>query len=115
MANGSRETTTSRKMMVKAAIRILSAISLGVRCRFAPSTRAIMRSRKVSPGLAETCTTIQSESTRVPPVTALRSPPLSRMTGGLSRDGRLIDRGHALHYIAVSGDHVPGLDQYQVA
>ncbi len=26
----------------------------------------------------------QSESTRVPPVTALRSPPLSRMTGALS-------------------------------
>src|SRR5712692_4738223 len=40
-----------------------------------------MRSRKVSPGLALICTTIQSESTRVPPVTALRSPPLSRMTG----------------------------------
>ena len=40
-----------------------------------------MRSRKVSPGLAEICTTIQSESTRVPPVTAERSPPLSRMTG----------------------------------
>ena len=29
-------------------------------------------------------TTSQSESTRVPPVTALRSPPLSRMTGALS-------------------------------
>ncbi len=28
--------------------------------------------------------TSQSESTRVPPVTALRSPPLSRMTGALS-------------------------------
>src|SRR5205807_1262139 len=81
MANGSSETTTSKKMIVKAAMRILSAISLGVRCRLAPSTRAIMRSRKVSPGLALTCTTIQSERTRVPPVTALRSPPLSRMTG----------------------------------
>ena len=29
-------------------------------------------------------TTSQSESTRVPPVTALRSPPLSRITGALS-------------------------------
>src|SRR6266581_716188 len=68
-------------MIVRLAIRMLSAISLGVLCRFAPSTRAIMRSRKVSPGLALIRTTIQSESTRVPPVTALRSPPLSRMTG----------------------------------
>ena len=40
-----------------------------------------MRSRKLSPGLAVTCTTMRSESTRVPPVTALRSPPDSRMTG----------------------------------
>jgi hypothetical protein len=31
---------------------------------------AIMRSRKVSPGLTVTRTTIQSDSTRVPPVTA---------------------------------------------
>src|SRR6266566_1572108 len=81
MANGSSETTTSTKMIVRLAIRMLSAISLGVLCRLAPSTRAIMRSRNVSPGLALICTTIQSESTRVPPDTALRSPPLSRITG----------------------------------
>ncbi len=47
----------------------------------APSTRLIMRSRKLSPGLAVTTTLIWSDSTRVPPVTALRSPPASRMTG----------------------------------
>ena len=46
-----------------------------------PSTRAIMRSRKVSPGLAVTLTRIQSDSTLVPPVTAERSPPDSRITG----------------------------------
>ena len=40
-----------------------------------------MRSRKVSPGLAVMRTRIQSDSTRVPPVTADRSPPDSRMTG----------------------------------
>ena len=40
-----------------------------------------MRSRKPSPGLIETRILISSDSTRVPPVTALRSPPLSRMTG----------------------------------
>ena len=40
-----------------------------------------MRSTKVSPGLTATRTTIQSDSTRVPPVTAEKSPPDSRMTG----------------------------------
>ena len=40
-----------------------------------------MRSRKVEPGAAVMRTRIQSESTCVPPVTAERSPPDSRMTG----------------------------------
>ena len=40
-----------------------------------------MRSRNVSPGLAVMRTTITSLSTRVPPVTAERSPPASRITG----------------------------------
>ena len=61
--------------MVVPASRIVSAISLGVFCRFAPSTSAIIRSMKVSPGLEVIRTTMRSESTRVPPVTALRSPP----------------------------------------
>ena len=43
-----------------------------------------MRSRNVSPGFEVMRTLIQSDSTRVPPVTALRSPPDSRMTGALS-------------------------------
>ncbi len=60
---------------------MLRAISLGVFCRCAPSTRAIMRSRNVSPGLEVILTMIQSESTFVPPVTAERSPPASRITG----------------------------------
>ena len=42
---------------------------------------AIIRSRKASPGLTVTRTTIQSDNTCVPPVTALKSPPDSRMTG----------------------------------
>src|ERR1019366_3889680 len=81
MANGCSVTTASRKMMVSPANKMFSAISLGVFCRSAPSTRAIMRSRKVSPGFDVTFTLIWSESTRVPPVTAERSPPDSRMTG----------------------------------
>ena len=70
-----------RKMIVNPDSRIVSAISLGVFWRSAPSTSAIMRSRKVSPGSDVIFTLIWSESTRVPPVTALRSPPLSRITG----------------------------------
>ena len=67
--------------MVMPASRMLSAISLGVFCRSAPSTSAIMRSRKEEPGEEVMRTTIQSEMTVVPPVTAERSPPASRMTG----------------------------------
>ena len=75
---------TIRKMIENAARMIVSAISLGVFCREAPSTRAIIRSRKLSPAPAVTSTTIRSESTRVPPVTPERSPPASRITGALS-------------------------------
>ena len=60
---------------------MFSAISFGVFCRSAPSTRAIIRSMNVSPGLEVILTTIRSDSTVVPPVTADRSPPDSRMTG----------------------------------
>ena len=42
---------------------------------------AIMRSRNVSPGFDVMRILTTSESTRVPPVTALRSPPASRTTG----------------------------------
>src|SRR5579871_2653887 len=61
------------------------AISFGVFCRVAPSTREIMRSRKDSPGSAVMRTTIRSDNTRVPPVTDERSPPLSRITGADSQ------------------------------
>jgi hypothetical protein len=67
--------------MVSEASRMFSAISFGVFCRSAPSTSAIIRSMNVSPGLEVIFTTIRSESTLVPPVTADRSPPDSRMTG----------------------------------
>ena len=69
------------KMMVRPTRRMLSAISLGVFWRSAPSTSLIMRSRKVEPGAAVMRTRSQSERTWVPPVTAERSPPASRMTG----------------------------------
>ena len=81
MAKGCSVTTASRKTIVSPESRMLSAISLGVFWRVAPSTSAIMRSRKVSPGLEVIFTLIQSDKTLVPPVTAERSPPASRITG----------------------------------
>src|SRR5271170_6354542 len=68
-------------MIVMPASSTLRAISLGVFWRTAPSTSAIMRSRKVEPWAAVILTLTQSDRTRVPPVTAERSPPLSRITG----------------------------------
>src|ERR1700760_2676128 len=74
-------TVANTKMMVRPASRILRAISFGVFCRSAPSTSLIMRSIKVDPCAAVMRTRIQSDSTWVPPVTAERSPPDSRITG----------------------------------
>ncbi len=80
----SRVATAIRKIKVRPASSTVSASSLGVLRRSAPSTMAIIRSRKVLPASTVMRTLIQSETTVVPPVTADRSPPLSRMTGALS-------------------------------
>src|SRR3984957_1059236 len=74
-------TVANTKMMVRPASRMLSAISFGVFCRSAPSTSRIMRSMKVEPCAAVMRTRIQSDNACVPPVTAERSPPDSRITG----------------------------------
>src|SRR5659263_369842 len=58
-------------MIVSPARRMLRAISLGVFWRSAPSTSAIMRSRKVWPGSEVICTLIWSESTSEPGQTFL--------------------------------------------
>ena len=79
--NGRSVATTIMKISVSPASRMLSAISFGVLRRAAPSTSAIILSRKELPGSWVIWTTIRSESTRVPPVTADRSPPDSRITG----------------------------------
>ena len=66
---------------VKPASNMVSAISLGVFCLDAPSTSAIILSRKLSPGSVVTLTFILSDNTFVPPVTEDLSPPDSRITG----------------------------------
>ena len=82
----------------------------------APSTSAIIRSRKLSPGFGVTRTTIWSESTRVPPVTAERSPPDSRITGAdspvIADSSTLRD---PLDHVAVGRDHLAGRDDDDVA
>ena len=80
-ANGLSATITNRKTSVSPASRMFSAISFGVLRRAAPSTSAIIRSRNDRPGSCVISTTIRSLNTRVPPVTADRSPPDSRITG----------------------------------
>ena len=116
IANGCRVTTASRKMIVSAASRMFSAISFGVFCRLAPSTRAIIRSMKLSPGFWVIRTTIRSESTFVPPVTAQRSPPDSRITGA---DSPVIADSSTLAMPSTTspspGMISPGLDDDDVA
>src|SRR5579864_75062 len=81
---GSSVAQTIKNRIVNPASRMLRAISLGVFWRRAPSISRIMRSMNPSPGSAVTRTINQSDRTRVLPVTALRSPPDSRITGALS-------------------------------
>src|SRR6478735_2588674 len=74
-------TVANTKMMVRPASRMLSAISYAVFCWKTHTTSLIIRSMKVEPCAAVMRTRIQSDSTWVPPVTAERSPPDSRITG----------------------------------
>ena len=71
---------------------------------------------KVEPAAAVTRTRIQSDRTSVPPVTAERSPPDSRMTGA---DSPVIadsfDRSDALDHFTVRRDDIAGFDENHVA
>src|SRR5271167_3962741 len=104
-------TVAKTKINVMPASRILSAISLGVFCRTAPSTSAIMRSRKVEPCAAVIRTLSQSDVTRVPPVAAALADNRSRFTG----NRRFIDRGDTLDHFAIAGDKIPRLDEHKLS
>src|SRR3954465_10626156 len=113
MAKGCSVTVASRKMIVRPDRRMLRAISFGVFCRSAPSTRAIIRSMKPSPGFWVMRTMIWSDSTRVPPRPAgarggvpARLPDDRRRLAG---DGRLVHAGDALDDLAVAGDELTGV------
>ena len=92
-------------MIVSPASRMLRAISLGVFCRLAPSTRAIMRSRKVSPGFERDAH--DDPVGQHPGAAGDRRAVAARLAddrGRLAGDGRLVDRGDALDDLAVAGD-----------
>ena len=108
-------TTARTKISVRPASKTESASSFGVFWRDAPSTSAIMRSRKLDPCSAVMRTLILSDRTLVPPVTARRSPPASRMTGAdFAGDRRFVDRRHSLDDLAVARHDIAGLDQHQL-
>ena len=108
---GTRVTQANRKTSVRPASKILSAISFGVFCRSAPSTRAIMRSRNDSPGLAVMRTTIRSDNTLVPPVTRRTiAAAFADHRGGFAGDGRFIHRRDAFDHVAVAGNDFAGFD-----
>ena len=107
--------TATTNVIVRPARRMLSAISFGVLRRSAPSTSAIIRSRKDWPGSWVTWITSRSESSFVPPVTADRSPPASRITGA---DSPVIadssTEPDALDHLAVGRDDLARLDDHHV-
>ena len=96
---------------------MLSAISFGVFWRLGALDERDHAVEEASrPGCAVTRTTIWSERTRVPPVTAERSPPDSRITGADSpvmADSST--RRDALDHVAVGRDHLASGDDDDVA
>ena len=96
--------------MVSPASRMLRAISLGVFWRSAPSTRAIMRSMKLSPGLV---VILHHDAVgQHPGAAGDRRAVAARLAddrGRLAGDGRLVDRGDALDDVAVAGDQLAGV------
>ena len=103
---GHSAAVTMRKIRVKAASTIDRAISLGVRWRMAPSTRAIMRSRNDWPGLAVICTTmLVGKDPRAAGHAGAVAAGLADHGRRFAGDGRFVDRGHAFDDLAVAGNH----------
>ncbi len=92
---------------------MVSAISFGVFCRSAPSTSAIMRSRKPWPG---SCVTRDldpvGDDARARGHRRAVAARLADDGRALAGDRGLVDRGDALDDFAVGRDQVAGLDQH---
>ncbi len=93
---------TTRKMIVRAERRMVRAISFGVFWRRAPSTRPIIRSRKLFPGSAVTRTLMLVGQDAG--AAGDRAPVAARLAddrGGLAGDGGFVHRGRALDDLTV--------------
>ena len=115
-AIGQRATVTIRKISVKADSTSDRAISLGVRCRMAPSTRAIMRSRNdlPAPAVIADDDAVGQDAGAAGDAGAVAAG-LADHRGRFAGDGRLVDGGHAFDDLAVAGDDLAGLDDDAVA
>ena len=115
-AIGQSAAVTIRKISVKAASTSDRAISLGVRWRMAPSTRAIMRSRNELPALGgDLDDDPVGEHARAAGDARAVAAGLADDRGRLAGDRRFVDGGHAFDDLAVAGDHLPGLDDDPIA
>ena len=103
-------------MMVSAARRILSAISFGVFWRLAPSTMAIIRSRKLSPGTGgdpnDEPIGEDLGASRDGAAIAAALPNDRRAFAG---DGAFIDRGDAFDDFSVGRNEIAGFDKDDIA
>ena len=98
------------------ASRMSRAISLGVFCRLAPSTMAIMRSRNVSPGLAVIAHDQPvGQHARAAGDAAAVAAAFADHRGAFAGDGAFVDRGDAFDDFAVGRNVVAGLDEHHVA
>jgi len=89
---------------------MLSAISLGVFCRVAPSTSRDHAIQKRLTGIGRNAHLDPVGEHLVPPVTAEGRRRLADDGGRFAGDGRLVPRGHTLDDLAIAGDVAVGLD-----
>ena len=116
MPNGFSVTQTSRKINVSAASKMVSAISFGVFWRCAPSTSAIMRSRKPSPGLiGDADFDFVGQHARAAGDGAAVAAAFADDGRGFAGDGGFVHRGRAFDDFAVGGNDFAGAHDHDVA
>ena len=115
-AIGHSAAVTIRKISVKAASTSDRAISFGVRCRIAPSTRAIMRSRNDLPALGgDFDDDAVGQHSRAAGDAGAVAAGLANHRGRFAGDGRFVDRGDAFDDLAVAGNDLAGFDDHAIA
>jgi hypothetical protein len=94
---------------------MFKAISFGVFCLFAPSTSAIIRSKKLSPGFWVIRTTMRSEDLGTPGYRGSVPTGLTNYRCRLSGDHRFINCCNPLNDISIARNHLSGLDDDHIA